>query len=489
AAARAAGRDLAGRPLRDLDVASLVALARLELLAASSSAATADLPRLAEFDAALQAQFDRMLRQWSGVPPTASGVPFLFLAVRRDLLATLVAVRLRRLPGPAGVAQCFGLLLAAEALGSTARTLPGFVVPDLGTVRAHLVPHAGLLVAWLPAPSGSFVFGLTADDAFAVALPSDGGLRGKVRALAKVAQDEPTPGWQAALAAAAAPVVAWSLPEPVRRRLEAHDDLVVVGRDLTTGIPFEALPVGPDGAELGTVKAIWSVPSMALACHYAARSPASRGHGVAVLAATQVAAREQERFGVAPIAAQPERWAAWAGGAADGGIVLAPASADDLRSGPGADARVAVVLAHGIVVLEATRPSGLLLGPGAAGVGTFLPDDVVQASDLVLLLVCRAASGAPRRGEDGGHHLGGALLQHGARNVVLADRDLELHSSQFWTGQFLQSYRAGASVAQAARDARRAVRARPEWRHPWFHASLRVEGLGHTTLPAGSRSR
>jgi hypothetical protein len=479
AAATRTSAPLRQKPLAKLTTTELVAVARVSLLAVAQRRPPE--PTLAELDLALQAEYEKTLRRWAAVPPTASGVPFLFLAGRRDLLATLVALRLERHGEAAGASQALQLWLTAEAMGSMARTL-GLPTPDLATVRQRLLPAKGMLLAFLPAPTQSFVLGLTATECFAIPLRGDAGLRARVRELRRLTGDQPTPDAAQALAAAARPVVDWCLPPAVRARLDAHHHIAVVGRDLTGLIPFEALPYAADGSELGTAKAIGSVPSMVLMCHYAARQPQTREHSVAVLAATAIDPRDGAAFGIEPIPPDPAGFAAWAADGTGRGMVLAPATAADLLQGAGAKAQTTVVLGHGMADLTSTRAAGVLLArakPTARG--TVLADDIQTAADLVLLLVCNAASGPPRRGEDGGHHLGGALLQHGASAVVLAEHDLELQATLHWAGQFLRAFQGGADAAEAARQARAAVRARPEWRHPWFHASLRVDGLGTLT--------
>lgn len=478
AAAMRASEPLRNKPLNRLDTVQLVAVARVSLLAVAQEQPPAH--QLGELEDALEEEYDKTLQRWAAVPPTESGVPFLFLASRRDLLATRIALHLERHGATAGADQGLRLLLDAETMGSVARTLK-LSAPDLGTVRDRLLPRDGLLLAYLPAPTQSFVLGMTATECFAIPLPGDAGLRARVRTLRQLTGDQPTDGYQLQLAEAARPVVAWCLPAAVRARIDAHHHIAVVGRDLTGLIPFEALPYAKGGRELGVEKAIWSLPSMVLMSHYAARPKQLRDHSVAVLAATEVSADDQ--VGVAPIPADPTRWQQWTADGTGRGLVVAPASADDLLLGAGANARVAVVLAHGIRDLTTQRPHGLLLGRvGADRRGTVLADDIRTAADLLLLLVCNAASGPPRRGEDGGHHLGGALLRHGTRTVVLAEHDLELESTQLWADEFLTALRSDASVAEAARRARAEVRKRSGSRHPWFHAGLRVDGMGTLTL-------
>lgn len=87
---------------------------------------------------------------------------------------------------------------------------------------------------------------------------------------------------------------------------------------------------------------------------------------------------------------------------------------------------------------------------------------------------------APQRaGEDGTAHLGGAFLRAGAQAVVASRAKLDLGSTLELARIAMRGMVAeGRSPAEAMRDARREVSARPQWAHPYYHSLMQVLGVG-----------
>jgi CHAT domain-containing protein len=488
AAARALLDGVRARPLEQAAEDELNALAWVTLADLAAGAPPFVEPALLRGE--LRALLATHLAQWEAIPPSASGVAFLQLPVRRDLLAALCALLLHEDPTARGVEACLDHVLAAEARGSTARTLR-LPVRRFAEVRDRVVPANGALVVHLPAVTASFAFVVTADGARSVRLAGDVGLRRDVRRLREAIGTPDTA--VADVARAGAAVAGWGMPPALRAALERCDEVAFVGRELATGLPFEALPW--DGTWLGCAKAVWSVPSMTLQAAAAQRPAVARALGVAVLAATAIDAEEAARHGVTAIPVRGDELAAVAAAVAPAATaVVAPASSADLLAGPGARAAVAVVFAHGITDPDRARPFGVLLGRYPGGdTGAVFADDVVAAADVVLLGSCQLGRGTARRGEDGGHRIAGAFLQAGARAVVLGDGDLGLAPTLALARAFLRELTAGATVGVALQRARREVAATPGWEHPWFHGQLRLEGNGGLRValdpapPAGSR--
>ena len=435
---------------------------------------------LGDLHGALTDTYRWLLAQWRAVPPETSGVPFLHLAGRRDLLSALCAVTLRS-NGATAVTACLDHLLGAEALGSTARSL-GIAVRPFRQLRPAVVPAGGRLLAYLPAPTRSWLFVVDGAAERAIPLASDATLRATVGRLRAVVHTPPVDGWRDELRAASTAGAAWSLPDAASEAIGDTPKLAIVGRELLRGLPFEVLPW--HGEALGTAKAVYYLPSMTLAAAASGKPVASRA--TVVLAATAIDAADGKRFGVADLPVKAKAFSAIAGPGAEA-TVLAPASCEDLLTGVGSTAAVAIVFAHGIVDASRTVPFGFLLGKGTAASGGIFAPHVTAAADIVLLAVCGLGAGGFRSGEDGGHRLSGAFLRAGASTVVSADADLPFDATRFWAEQFTAALRDGADVAEAARRARKATGARPEWAHPWHHAQLHVDGRGDTALPLTRR--
>ena len=81
------------------------------------------------------------------------------------------------------------------------------------------------------------------------------------------------------------------------------------------------------------------------------------------------------------------------------------------------------------------------------------------------------------------------MLRAGASVAAVSDFDLDLRSTLSLTAALLDEVAQGVSVAEAMRRARCAVAAEPRTAHPYYHAPLRILGLGHRALPlTGSTS-
>lgn len=440
----------------------------------------------------LAASWDLLLTAWQQTPLLAGGRGFLQLAPRRDLLAARIQCAEQLEPEQAPT-LALRWWLGAEALGTTAREL-ALPPPTIEQVQRHLVPPAGLLLVWLPAPGGGHVLAITADRIDLLPMPSDRDLRTRVRALRDRLRDDiraavPDDQWRDLAKA----VAAIALPDAVVARIADHDRIAIAGREALGGLPFEVLP-WPDPATpcLGAAKAVVHLPSLTVALHVASRGRPPADLDVALLAAGAVDAAQARRYGVptstlaagelralAPPMLAPERLDA-----------RTDATGDDLLQ-PTARALVQVVFAHGVFAAERATPAGLLLrSSGALPDGALFPD-LLRASapalaEFVLLGTCGAGRGFLRRGDDGGQTLSGALLRAGATCVAIADHDLELAETKALIAATLAALGGGQPPDMALRDARRErLRAGA---HPAHALALRLEGPGHAPLPLHIRA-
>lgn len=425
----------------------------------------------------LGATWERLRTEWQALPATGGGVAFLQQKFRRNLLSTWF--RLEMASGTGGAAaRCFEHYLEADSLGSAARR-SGRSTPSVADVQA-LVPSAGVLLAWLPAEFGSFVFVVTPDDVELVPLPSSLGLevsaadvRQRIHATSGAVPDS--------LRAALQEMADLLLPERVRARVRAARSLTLAGRELCGGLPFECLPWSDDEAPwLGLAKPIAYLPSLTVGVGLAANAMRTPAAGpMRVFVGAPVGAADRALWHVEALDL-PGDWrrSTLAAVAADGVEVLQPAGPSDLLA-RSAMRPFAGILGHGVQDGRRARQNGLLLAAaGEQGTGAVWPESIEAAGSparLMFLGVCGAAAGVVKRGEDGAHHLGGALLHAGAAGVILSDHTVYLDTAL----TTLRVLTASLADARTAADAMLAAR-RELWRERGALADLasfRYEGL------------
>lgn len=438
-------------------------------------------------------RFEHLLAQWDSAPPSASGAAFLQVGYRRDLFAALCSVVLARAPGESGVERCLDLLLAAEARGSTARGL-GLAPQRFAQVRERLIPPGGGLLVFLPGMTRSLVFVATRERLSATTRPRELAVQRAAAQLRAILAQPDRADWESALSEAATSAVDWCFPDAVREQVRDCQELSIVGRDMLAGLSFECLPWGAAGERLGEAKALCDLPSMTLVAHYAARAPPERAHDLVLLSAGALDADEARAYGVNALPLEPQELARVIDAAdAEHAVQLAQATSADLLQGAGANARLALIFAHGIVDPQLDRPYGLLLRRGADGSsGAVFADSLERASGVVWLGSCGSYGGGARRGEDGGHRIANAFLQSGASTVITSEGDLDLDATVFAARVAIEQWVAGATVAQAVRAAREQVARQPRWRHPYYSAQLMVVGVGQQRVelaPARQSSR
>ena len=102
-------------------------------------------------------------------------------------------------------------------------------------------------------------------------------------------------------------------------------------------------------------------------------------------------------------------------------------------------------------------------------------------AELAVLSACETNAGVTIETE-GVFALSRGFLAAGARRVVASQWAVEDRSTAEMIGSFFQriaeAERAGRAVdyAGALRDAKRAIRARPEWAHPYYWAPFVLSG-------------
>lgn len=420
----------------------------------------------AELEAALAAArgaFESLLDRWSAIPERDAGIGLIH---SRDLLSVTEAVVSLTLAveGPeAGPRSALEEVARAQAAGSLARAL-GVSAPSVEEVLASgLVPETGGLLVYLPGAGHSHAFCVDAQgiSAYPVA-PTyrlDPARRDLERELGRALR---AGQWPATLDDARRVLSELLLPDEVGARIAGWDSLVVVGTDGLGYVPFELL-IGPDGEALGDRRAVSYLPSLAVGVELArraSRQPAPVAGLMVVAAPDAPAGYEDSHPQLTPLPfGQPEEELLLGACAIDRRAVLRGGEAS-LEALLGADLRGDLALhlvAHGVRTERIERPQGLLLA-GAGGPPQVLSPSLAEslkAPPMVVVTACSAWRGPLRRGDDGRHHLAGALFLAGARSVLISGLETDYQSTLALMGAFYEglSHR-GLSPAAALRFAR-----------------------------------
>jgi len=445
--------------------------------------------------------YRRVLDEWASVPLRPGGIGFLHFADRRRVLSELILLAIAAEGAEIGARAALDDLLAAQALGSIARSAalePG----SLESARSRLTSASTGLLVYLPAPERSHLFVIDPALCVHVALAPSFEIERRVDDVSAATEHRPArtrdgsiDGADVERAAAAARKLADLLiPAEIRETVASWSAVRIVGADLLGWPAFECLPLAGD-RPLGFDLAVSYLPSIPLGISMTEKAGARRPRSAEGLDLCVVAA---------PLAGAPvaERWPSLAPvrlDEIDGERLLEPFAPDRRRSWTGAEAtklvladqavasaRVLNILAHGVRVDDRERPVHLVLSPSGEDDDGLLGCDEVEAlrvPPIVLLSACGAARGPLRRGDEGIGHLGGAFLKAGASAVILSRADLDLEATVSLVAAFNRSLAGlGRSPAEALRDARREVAGRPRFAHPYYFALLHLVGLGDVRL-------
>ncbi len=408
--------------------------------------------------AALEEAFRARLALWSGSPLVAGGLGFLQHPARRSWLWSLTRLALAVDGEERGAARALGSWMEAQAQGVLVRGR-ALATGDAALVRERLCAPGRGVAAYLCAPEGSFLALVDERRVALVALPPEAEL------FALAARDE-----REALARAL-------LPDALEQRLAGWRELSVVGYELLGRVPFERLPTRA-GDALGARAALAFLPSLPLGLELARERPTAPDERVVLAgpsASAQAAARWPE---LAPLAlAADERARLLAALGARATLVEGAQASPARLLAAGAACGVLQVLAHG--VLDEGDAASLLLAPDGEHPSGLLGAAEVRAGtapELVVLTVCGAGRGAPRRGDAEAASLAGAFLAAGARCVVASDGELAWGAALAFSERFHARLAAGDAPAEALRAARAA--AAPADEGGGLEA-LRAIGWGH----------
>ena len=134
---------------------------------------------------------------------------------------------------------------------------------------------------------------------------------------------------------------------------------------------------------------------------------------------------------------------------------------------------------HGVVDVEAPLLSALALTPSAEDDGFLTAMDVLGSeipADLVVLSACRTGRGRVVRGE-GVIGFVRAFMFAGSPRVVVSLWNGDDQATRVLMSRFHEGLKQGQPTAAALSAAQAAVRARPEWQHPYYWAGWVLWGL------------
>ena len=429
----------------------------------------------------LREAYRAFLDAWDRAPVRDGGISFLHLEIRRMVLGELVALCVAL----GDVGEGFDHLLAAQAKGTIARRL-GRGAPSLTEIRRDLLRDGDGVLLYLPADGESHLFVVDREALLHYPLRGEEELIADLTASATLLAEPPTEGaetigWREGLDRLSAAL----LPESARDRIRGWRHVYISGRGLLGRVPFEALPF--DGEPLGWQKALSDLPSLPVALWLRERGTTADAGSYDL---TVLASPETRRGDRLPFTAEHQRRieSLYAPGRTRfrvGEAATSAGLADALTDG----ARILQLLVHGAEQAGAVRPGCLVLWDDEAGVDCLVTcDDVDEGEPVpgqVILTACGSAVGHARLGDDGLEHVGGAFLMRGAHTVLVTDGEVNYDATFALNEVYHRGLVAGATPAEALRDARRAVGAETGhgWNHPYYFAGVRLVGLGRDPLP------
>jgi hypothetical protein len=421
--------------------------------------------------AALDVAWNAQIEAWKALGERTGRLAFLQLRARRDLGSALLSALAREL-GPRAGEACLLRLLAAEGAGTSAREL-GLRDIDVATVRATLIAHGERVLVHLPASIGSHCLEITKDSVDRFDLPSDLGLRASVRVARSLLAES---GDEVALRDAAARLLPHVAPTG-NGSWFGTEPLVIVGRELLAGIPFEALPTKDTNSPwLGLRAPISYLPSLRLGVWLAERT-APVSASACALFATGLNPADLARWRQSDLVLDDAQMCEPLSPIAPSQRIAIPAADRAAFDAPPCSALL--LFAHGIYDAEADSKNGFLLATKDQASGAVFASEcaALRFPPFVALAVCGAARTSLRRGDDGGGDLVDAVMRGGARTVLASEHDLRVDDAVAITRETMRGLADGKTSAEALLFARRS-RASDGYGHPSRWSSMRLEGLG-----------
>lgn len=420
----------------------------------------------------LESALELVLEEWDRSADLPGGTNFLHHRARRELIAELLLC-LGALNEPTRAVE---LLARVQAQGSLARR-NDLAAPTVDELLESVIPEGWGLVSFVAAQRASVV--VVVDHSASVSvipLPPTTPWFADLKRLHREVRRRPTRDTDEKRWRELALLVGDALfPPSLRERTRGWTGWIVDGATSMDDLAVEVLQLSDDQSAIGLEVPICYVPSLPVGFWVAHRPPEPdlpRFDYVLVQGPHRDASGAPlDPHDVSPLLAGWEPAVRW------------HLSTDELLQRPKTAAGVHTgflhVLTHGAFDSQRNVPAGLVLDLGP-------PQRVLWAeelhrlptSELVLLSACGAARGLERLGEDGLTHLGGQMLERGARAVLLASCQMEDTATLLYARELEEALRSGQGIGQAHLASRREVAASPGRSHPYYWANLRLLGDG-----------
>ncbi|MEO0481355.1 MAG: CHAT domain-containing protein, partial [Planctomycetota bacterium] len=358
--------------------------------------------------------FDGLLRAWRESPRLPGGTGFLHADDRCTTLTNYLRLLAASTPGQGGLRQVFGSLLEAHAAAAGERA------PDVEQVLSALVTESHGLLFLLPGRLQSSVFVAEAGGFRMASAPDVLTLRPKAERLHRLLSRDGSGSDSEPWARMARDLSEALLPESIRERVLEWDRLSVYGAGMLLNLPFEFLGVPAEEGErrLGDVLAIDYASNLIDALS----TPQRRAPRRLALAASL----QTERDGLAQVRVDEPSLREFEGHYDRADVLLDEDVSVAAVIESLVQAGVGHLIGHGFQNPASYYPTGILFNDGDGG--GFWGDraKTIDAAGLVVILGSCGAGNAPYRrgGEPLAASLGGALLEAGARCVIVPMSDI-----------------------------------------------------------------
>ncbi|MGE0144046.1 MAG: CHAT domain-containing protein [Planctomycetota bacterium] len=420
-----------------------------------------------------------LLRSWRTLGLDAEGIGRMHLAWPNRLITSLIQLELVASPGAAGETNAVEVLLQAHAAFGLAEAIPG-PTASLAQLRSSLAADHGIL-AIQAAPTACLAIWLEKTEVAFFQLPGSQEIESLARSVNRQLDENGTD--TESIESSIDALTAALLPPELKREVEQARLLTIASADLLGSPAFEVLPHSAGGS-LGEHVAIDRTTSLVAwhrlrsrdgelrdAALVASLSPSSRHRGV-----------DSERTGAVPADYATRVLAAWSSRKA---LVFVDqtATVDSFRLAAAQPQRFLHLLGHGVWEAESDIGAVISVTPSPT-----YPDGVISEREIrrlpscapvIMLSSCRIGATKQRIGDSDLNSLGGAFLRQGARSVIQSRFPLQIgHHSRF-AGRVHALLAAGATVADAVRQARRDFAQHSRSPDVLREIAMEVLGYGH----------
>ncbi len=479
--------------------------------------AQADASQLRERQQAMDPLWNKLLQEFTSVPPDPHGVPAFYSGDRADLIVTLIDLALKVEEGQAGARRALSYIVDFQMAGELVRGT-GFPKPSVEQLMGQLNEGQALLVL-TTGRHHSHLFAVNDRAVQHEVLPASislqfhhdawrRALESGLRSFERLTLDDPKISRERA---AAGKLAAALLPASMQPFLADRSEIITVGMELVLPGDLAWLPLGNE-PYLGTSRDTWewpSIPAGLLILDRARAAGASPGGGGRLIlggGAEHSPAAQQTWPDLAslPLPTQLGKIASESGAfqsvATLRGQELTPESLDESFAIP---SDVALFFLH--AVEDDTRSSLsnralVLSGSPKQEKGLYFSFDVANersqqtpmiAPPFAILAACRTGSGVGRRGAGIGTDLGSAFLLAGSHATLSSVSNLLAGPAESMAAQILSGIASSQTPARALRSSR--LQALEEYgpRAVFLHGRLKLVGAAGTPLfePPQERSQ